>query len=704
MKKIEKFVNLTRKLNFGKTTLSEAMSQKDKMLFAKCKVDGGSDEYCKQEVLRQKGEVDFDKYARATLAQVDSDLSYMSKESPEDQFRTFLKSAGSKDSKYDLSTLNKIANYVLPIGNKIAGNLSDLPDKVSFKISSSPRFNPILKDFITKGLQNQRDLSNTDGFVDASSFFFDTASDIDGALIYSISDGSRGMVLVNLDSMNEGDFGVFKKQFFDKIPYDKTGRALTEKNSRVIKEAVNYTNFYKPKKSDKKNFPYFSLHRTPVSEDLVRILYFYKNFYSFSTVDLAGLLESHELLSAFKSKTHGGEDSKQKLRDEITILKSIPFDDLPKPDELTSMMTHVKDSQSWYEENGYPTEIEVKLDYKIPPEEIFDILKILNHSHALTNVKFKIKSAIAGAQKGDKKPKKGATYNRLQNNILAYFEENPPYYDYSIGKHVFGENNIKESLKRLVKPRLITEDWSEVPALFARAQATGAGLVKSNDVLTLQDESWSSALKEKIALLIIQIQSHNYPGASVPMEEDKYQAQRKQENGSDWKRFADGNDRNFLKQYHEKLKQENAIIDDLVNYEDFWRFQTVYQDIRPALEKYIQTTETDEAYDFIKNYVGDLIELSESLAGGTGDPEKVLERFPTFFTRYEVLKMMVDPQIRKTWQVDNIMLKFASVGEGLNKLQKALKQNAEQQTDEVPEVREQLQKKKRVKIKIRYKK
>ena len=216
---------------------------------------------------------------------------------------------------------------------------------------------------------------------------------------------------------------------------------------------------------------------------------------------------------------------------------------------------------------------------------------------------------------------------------------------------------------------------------------------------------WFENLKEKINSLIVQIQSHNYAGASVPMGEDGHQVQRKQENGPDWERFADGNnDGNFLVRYHEKLKRENDLIDDLVNNEDFWRFQTIYQDIRPSLEKYIKETDADEAYDFIKSYVGDLIELSESLAGGTGDPERVLGRFPTFFTRYEVLKMMVSPQIRKAWQVDNIMLKFASVGEGLNKLQKALKQNAEQQTDEVPEVREQLQKKKRVKIKIRYKK
>ena len=153
---------LAKKLSFGKTALNEVMSPEDKVLFTKCKADGGSDEYCKQEVLRQKGEVDFDKYAKATLAQIDSEFSNISKESPEDQFRTFLKNAGSEDSKYDLGTLNKIANYVLPIGNEIAGSLAELPDKVSFKISSSPRFNSILKSFITKGLQIRSDLSSTD--------------------------------------------------------------------------------------------------------------------------------------------------------------------------------------------------------------------------------------------------------------------------------------------------------------------------------------------------------------------------------------------------------------------------------------------------------------------------------------------------------------------------------------------------------------
>ena len=278
MKKIEKFINLTRKLSFGKTILSESMSDEDKMLFAKCKTDGGSDEYCKQEILRRKGEVDFDKYAKATLAQIDSEFSDMSEESPEDKFRTFLKNAGSEDSKYDLNTLNKIANYVLPIGNKIASGLTELPDEVDFKISSNPRFNSILKNFITKGLQIRRDLASTDEFVDASSFFFDTATDIDGSLVYSKSYGSRGMVLVNLESMSEGDFGVFKEEFFNKIPYDKMGQPLTEKTSRIIKEAINYTNFYEPKKSNKPNYNYFNDYRTPMSEDLVRIMYFYKKF------------------------------------------------------------------------------------------------------------------------------------------------------------------------------------------------------------------------------------------------------------------------------------------------------------------------------------------------------------------------------------------------------------------------------------------
>ena len=210
--------------------------------------------------------------------------------------------------------------------------------------------------------------------------------------------------------------------------------------------------------------------------------------------------------------------------------------------------------------------------------------------------------------------------------------------------------------------------------------------------------------------MIRRIQSHNYAGASVPMK-DKHQAQRKQENDLDWKKNVDRNAHkdqqsyiDFLIQYKEKLIEEDNFIDALVNYEDFWRFQTIYQDIRPALEQYIQTTDTDEAYDFLKRYVGDLIELSELLAGGTGDPERVLARFPTFFDEYEVLKMMVDPETRKDYRVNNIMNRFASIGEGLNKLQDALKENTEQKTDEVPEVKEQLQKKKRVKIKIRYKK
>ena len=245
-----------------------------------------------------------------------------------------------------------------------------------------------------------------------------------------------------------GDFGVFKEEFFDKIPYDKTDRVITEKISRVIKEAINYTFFYEPKKSNRQNYPYFNRHHTPMSEDLVRILYFYKKFYFFRTSDLASE-EGYELLRTFASKTYGGVDSKQKLRDEITILKSIPFEDMPQPDELASAIVQVSDSSGWYEKNGYPTKIEVKLDYKIRPENIFEILNMLNYSHALTDVKFKIKSGAGGTQKGDRKPKEGATYNRLQNNILAYFEENPPYYDYSIGKNIFGENNIRESLKKI---------------------------------------------------------------------------------------------------------------------------------------------------------------------------------------------------------------------------------------------------------------
>ena len=50
------------------------------------------------------------------------------------------------------------------------------------------------------------------------------------------------------------------------------------------------------------------------------------------------------------------------------------------------------------------------------------------------------------------------------------------------------------------------------------------------------------------------------------------------------------------------------------------------------------------------------------------------------------------------------MNRFASIGEGLNKLEEALKKKTEEKPIETPEVKEQLQKKKRVKIKIRYKK
>ena len=730
MKKIEKFVNLTRKLSFGKTALNEAMSDGDKMLFAKCKADGGSDEYCKQEILRQKGEVDFDKYAKATLDQIDSEFSDVTGESPEDQFRTFLKNAGSEDSKYDLSTLNKIAKYVLPIGNEIAGGLAELPDEANFKISSDPRFNSILKKFIAKGLQTRSNLSSTDEFVDASSFFFDTASDIDGALVYSRSYGERDILLVNLDAMNEGDFEIFKKEFFNKIPHDKTGQPLTEKTSRIIKEAINYTNFYEPKKSNKRHYPYFSEHRIPMSEDLVRIMYFYKKFYYFDAVDLDSVAKGYELLRAFANKSYDGSTSnhwkqnKSKKNNKITILKSVPFESMPEPDELTDVITQVSDSSGWYEKNGYPTEIEIKLNYATLPEDIFDILSMLNYSRALTNVKFKIKSGAGGAQEGDRKPKEGATYNRLQNNILAYFEENPPYYDYNIGKHIFRENNIRESLKKFVKPRLITEDWSEVPTLFARAQVTGTEIVGwKNHALTLQDEVWVEKLKEEINVLIIRIQSHNYAGATVPMK-DEHQAQREKENGSDWKKIVDKDSHkdqqsyiNFLIQYKKKLVKEDGFIDALINDEDFWRFQTVYHDIRADLTLYIQKalkrdTEgktnygewTDEAYDFIKSKVGDLIKLSELLAGGTGDPERVLARFPTFFDRYEVLNMMVDSKTRNDHRVSYIMNRFASVGADLDILQDALKQSAEQETDDVPEVKEQLQKKKRVKIKLRYKK
>ena len=585
MKKIEKFVNLTKKLSFGKTTLNEGRSPKDEVLFAKCKADGGSDEYCKQEVLRQKGEADVEKYFHATLAQVDRDTSDIPTESPEDQFRTFLKRVSPKNSKYDLRTLNKIANYVIPIGNEISG--VNLPEEIDFKVSSNPRFNSVLKNFIAKELQS--DPSSTDEFVDASNFFFDTLnqnisfSGIDGALVYSRSYGERDILLVNLDAMNEGDFGVFKEEFFNKIPHDKTGQPLTEKTSRIIKEAINYTNFYIPKEGYEKNFPYLSQH-TPVSEDIVRILYFYKKFYYFDAINLGSVLKGYELLRAFANKSYEGNTSnhqkqnKSKKNNKITILKSVPFESMPEPDEITDAITQVSDSSRWYERNGYPTEIEVKLDYKISPLDIFEILSMLNYSRALTDVKFKVKSGAGGAQKGDRKPKEGATYNRLQNNILAYFEENPPYYDYSIGKNIFGENNIRESLKRLVKPRLITEDWSEVPVLFARAQATGVELVKFGEALTLQDDVWVEKRKEEIDIMIRRIQSHVYPGASVPMQ-DNYQPQREKENGSDWKKIVDKSNHkdqesyiNFLIQYKEKLKRENDLIDALVNDEDFWRF------------------------------------------------------------------------------------------------------------------------------------
>ena len=114
-----------------------------------------------------------------------------------------------------MNTLNKIANYVFPIGNRIAGSLRELPKEADFKIFSNPRFNSVLKDFITKGLQRKKWLRDTNEFVDASSFFFGTASETDGALIYSIDHEDDEIILVNLDAMANGDFGVFKEEFFD---------------------------------------------------------------------------------------------------------------------------------------------------------------------------------------------------------------------------------------------------------------------------------------------------------------------------------------------------------------------------------------------------------------------------------------------------------------------------------------------------------